>query len=159
NPFRGRRADRRARRGARRSHGSRGAHVPQPDDPSRRGDPHPDTRAGQRIIRAAKRAEFFTYALCRAGRASILPHTQTLREIPANAVRRSGPGIARPEVMNATEPRATLPAQHEQIRSLLKRCTRLARVVRAGEPVLGELDAALGQLWQLVTVHNRTEAG
>ena len=59
--------------------------------------------------------------------------------------------------MKATEARTTLLAQHDAIRQKLETCTGLAKRHRAGQDVLRELDAALGQLREELAQHNETE--
>jgi iron-sulfur cluster repair protein YtfE (RIC family) len=59
--------------------------------------------------------------------------------------------------MNAQEARALLLAQHDRIRQQLDSCVRLSRLLRAGEPVTPDLDAALAALRDEVAVHNRDE--
>jgi hypothetical protein len=59
--------------------------------------------------------------------------------------------------MNATEARATLLAQHDAIRQQLGACTELAKQRRSGQDIGRELDAALGQLRDLLATHNQTE--
>ncbi|HEX7837152.1 MAG TPA: hypothetical protein VF469_06790 [Kofleriaceae bacterium] len=59
--------------------------------------------------------------------------------------------------MNATSARTTLLAQHERIRHHLEDCTRLARQLRAGEPVTIELDESLARLRDEFAEHNQAE--
>ena len=60
--------------------------------------------------------------------------------------------------MNASETRSKLLAQHEQLRSHLEVCTRLAALFRSGSPVDVALDVALTRLRMDFTVHNETES-
>jgi len=59
--------------------------------------------------------------------------------------------------MNAIDARTTLLAQHERLRHQLEICTRLARQLRAGEPVTIELDKALSELRDEFAEHNQAE--
>ena len=80
----------------------------------------------------------------------------------ARATPNSRVGLAQqlraPDLMNATETRSKLLAQHEQLRSHLEVCTRLATLFRAGSPVDLALDIALTQLRKDFTEHNETES-
>lgn len=59
--------------------------------------------------------------------------------------------------MDPADARKVLIAQHEKLRAHLSRCSSLASLFRAGEPVLVELDASLSQLRVDFAQHNATE--
>lgn len=60
--------------------------------------------------------------------------------------------------MNAPLVRTTLLAQHEQLRGRLAECSALAKQLRDGEPVLGELEVALAELRGAFAEHNVLES-
>lgn len=59
--------------------------------------------------------------------------------------------------MDAEAVRKALIAQHDQLRVHLNRCSTLARMLRCGEPVQFELDAALARLRLDFAEHNTAE--
>ena len=69
-----------------------------------------------------------------------------------------GPTLATTARMNASHVRTTLLAQHELLRGHLATCTRLAELVRSGEPLGLELDEALARLRDDLSAHNQAES-